>query len=109
MTPVRLLFVLTSPVRGGVEEVVLALLKRLDPGEFRLGLAAPGPLLDAAAHRRGEHEQQAHGPHAVTSAGAGTVSPRSSSSTPRTPVMWSTERSTGPDASRTASAVGSLG
>jgi glycosyltransferase involved in cell wall biosynthesis len=49
VTPVRLLFVLTSPVRGGVEEVVLALLKRLDPGEFRLALAAPGPLLDAFA------------------------------------------------------------
>ena len=49
MTPVRLLFVLTSPVRGGVEEVVLALLRRLDPGEFRLALAAPRPLLDAFA------------------------------------------------------------
>ena len=49
MTPIRLLFVLTSPVRGGVEEVVLALLRRLDPGEFRLGLAAPRPLLDAFA------------------------------------------------------------
>jgi glycosyltransferase involved in cell wall biosynthesis len=47
VTPVRLLLVLTSPVRGGVEEVALALLRRLDPGEFRLGLAAPGPLLDA--------------------------------------------------------------
>ena len=47
MTPVRLLFVLTSPVHGGVEEVVLALLRRLDPGEFRLAVAAPGPLLDA--------------------------------------------------------------
>jgi glycosyltransferase involved in cell wall biosynthesis len=47
--PVRLLFVLTSPVRGGVEEVVLALLKRLNPGEFRLGLAAPRALLDAFA------------------------------------------------------------
>jgi glycosyltransferase involved in cell wall biosynthesis len=45
--PIRLLFVLTSPVRGGVEEVVLALLRRLDPGEFRLALAAPRPLLDA--------------------------------------------------------------
>jgi glycosyltransferase involved in cell wall biosynthesis len=44
---IRLLFVLTSPVRGGVEEVVLALLRRLDPGEFHLGLAAPGALLDA--------------------------------------------------------------
>ena len=49
MTPIRLLFVLTSPVRGGVEEVVLALLRRLDPGEFRLALAAPQPLLDAFA------------------------------------------------------------
>lgn len=45
----RLLFVLTSPVRGGVEEVVLALLRRLDPGEFELALAAPRPLLDALA------------------------------------------------------------
>ncbi len=49
MTPIRLLFVLTSPVRGGVEEVVLALLRRLDPGEFRLAVAAPRPLLDAFA------------------------------------------------------------
>lgn len=47
MTPIRLLFVLSSPVRGGVEEVVLALLRRLDADEFRLALAAPGPLLDA--------------------------------------------------------------
>ncbi len=47
MTPIRLLFVLTSPVRGGVEEVVLALLRRLDPGEFRTALAAPRALLDA--------------------------------------------------------------
>ncbi len=47
MTPIRLLFVLTSPTRGGVEEVVLALLRRLDPGQFTLALAAPGPLLDA--------------------------------------------------------------
>jgi glycosyltransferase involved in cell wall biosynthesis len=46
VTPIRLLFVLTSPVRGGVEEVVLALLRRLDPGEFRLALAAPRTLLD---------------------------------------------------------------
>jgi glycosyltransferase involved in cell wall biosynthesis len=45
--PIRLLFVLTSPVRGGVEEVVLALLRRLDPGEFRLAVAAPRALLDA--------------------------------------------------------------
>src|SRR5262252_7944510 len=41
------MFVLTSPARGGVEEVVLALLKRLDPSEFRLALAAPRALLDA--------------------------------------------------------------
>ena len=47
MRPIRLLFVLTSPVRGGVEEVVLALLRRLDPGEFSLALAAPGALLEA--------------------------------------------------------------
>jgi glycosyltransferase involved in cell wall biosynthesis len=46
---VRLCFALTSPVRGGVEEVVLALLRRLDPAEFRLALAAPAPLLDAFA------------------------------------------------------------
>jgi glycosyltransferase involved in cell wall biosynthesis len=43
----RLLFFLTSPVRGGVEEVVLALAQRLDPAEFDLGVAAPRPLLDA--------------------------------------------------------------
>jgi glycosyltransferase involved in cell wall biosynthesis len=47
MTRVGLLFALTSPVRGGVEEVVLALLQRLDPGEFRLALAAPQALLDS--------------------------------------------------------------
>lgn len=46
MTRLRLLFVLTSAVRGGVEEVVLALLQRLDPAEFRLALAAPPPLLE---------------------------------------------------------------
>lgn len=46
----RLLLVLTSPVRGGVEEVVLGLLKRLDRSEFALGLAAPPPLIEAFAH-----------------------------------------------------------
>jgi glycosyltransferase involved in cell wall biosynthesis len=52
--PIRLLFVLTSPVRGGVEEVVLGLLRRLDPSEFRLGVAAPATLLDGfAADLRG--------------------------------------------------------
>src|SRR3989442_7839207 len=49
MRRVSLLFALTSPVRGGVEEVVLALARRLDPGEFRLALAAPAPLLEAFA------------------------------------------------------------
>jgi glycosyltransferase involved in cell wall biosynthesis len=49
MTKVSVLFALTSPVRGGVEEVVLALIRRLDPSEFRLALAAPQPLLDAFA------------------------------------------------------------
>jgi glycosyltransferase involved in cell wall biosynthesis len=50
MTPpsrTRVLFVLTSAVRGGVEEVVLSLLRRLDRREFTLGLAAPGRLLSA--------------------------------------------------------------
>jgi len=41
------MFVLTSAVRGGVEEVVLGLLQRLDPSEFRLSLAAPPALLGA--------------------------------------------------------------
>ncbi|HUF94263.1 MAG TPA: hypothetical protein VMR23_17935 [Candidatus Limnocylindria bacterium] len=36
-----LMFVLTSNARGGVEEVVLALLRRFDPGEFRLSLRRP--------------------------------------------------------------------
>jgi glycosyltransferase involved in cell wall biosynthesis len=49
MKRVSVLFALTSPVRGGVEEVVLALARRLDQGEFRLALAAPAPLLDAFA------------------------------------------------------------
>jgi glycosyltransferase involved in cell wall biosynthesis len=49
MKRLSVLFALTSPVRGGVEEVVLALARRLDPGEFRLALAAPAPLLDAFA------------------------------------------------------------
>src|SRR5919109_211517 len=49
MTRVSILFALTQPVRGGVEEVVLALARRLDPREFRLALAAPGPLLEAFA------------------------------------------------------------
>src|ERR671923_921037 len=49
MKRVSILFALTQPVRGGVEEVVLALARRLDPREFRLALAAPAPLLEAFA------------------------------------------------------------
>src|SRR5437773_5543391 len=49
MKRVSVLFALTQPVRGGVEEVVLALARRLDPSEFRLALAAPAPLLEAFA------------------------------------------------------------
>jgi glycosyltransferase involved in cell wall biosynthesis len=49
MRRIRVLFVLTSPVRGGMEKVVLALLQRLDPREFHLALAAPGPVLGALA------------------------------------------------------------
>jgi len=44
---VKVMFVLTSAVRGGVEEVVLGLLQRLDPGEFRPSIAAPAGLLAA--------------------------------------------------------------
>jgi glycosyltransferase involved in cell wall biosynthesis len=42
---IGVMFVLTSAVRGGVEEVVLGLLQRLDPSEFRLSVAAPAGLL----------------------------------------------------------------
>jgi glycosyltransferase involved in cell wall biosynthesis len=49
VSALRLLFVLTSAVRGGVEEVVLALATRLDPTDFRLAIAAPAGLLDAFA------------------------------------------------------------
>ena len=49
MKPIGLMMVLTSPVRGGVEEVALGLLQRLDPSEFRLSIAAPRALLDALA------------------------------------------------------------
>jgi glycosyltransferase involved in cell wall biosynthesis len=41
------MFVLTSAVRGGVEEVVLRLAQRLPPGEFSVAIAAPRPLLAA--------------------------------------------------------------
>ncbi len=47
--PTRLMMVLTSAVRGGVEEVALGLLQRLDPSEFRLSIAAPPALLDQLA------------------------------------------------------------
>lgn len=47
MKRLGLMVVLTSGVRGGVEEVVLGLLQRLDPSEFRLSMAAPPALLDA--------------------------------------------------------------
>src|SRR5258708_39655531 len=49
MRRVSVLFARSSPVRGGIEEVVLALARRLDPREFRLALAAPAPLLEAFA------------------------------------------------------------
>src|SRR2546429_291165 len=49
MKRVSVLFALTAPLRGGIEEVVLALARRLDPREFRLALAAPAPLLEAFA------------------------------------------------------------
>ncbi len=46
-SPSRLLIVLTSDVRGGVEEVALSLLRRLDREEFEPALAAPPALLEA--------------------------------------------------------------
>jgi glycosyltransferase involved in cell wall biosynthesis len=49
MRVIRLMFVLTSPVRGGVEEVVVSLARHLDPAEFRLSMAAPPALLEALA------------------------------------------------------------
>ena len=49
MSRIGLLHVLTSPTRGDVEEVVLGLLQHLDPGEFRVALAAPPALLDSVA------------------------------------------------------------
>ena len=49
MSRIGLLVSLTSPTRGAVEDVVLAVLRRLDPGDFRLALAAPATLLDSIA------------------------------------------------------------
>jgi glycosyltransferase involved in cell wall biosynthesis len=46
--PIRLLFVLTSSARGGVEEVVLSLLGRLGDG-FQRALAGPAALLESMA------------------------------------------------------------
>lgn len=47
MSRVGLLLSLTAPTRGPVEEIVLALLQRLDPADFRIALAAPAALLDS--------------------------------------------------------------
>ncbi|MGH9333460.1 MAG: glycosyltransferase family 4 protein, partial [Vicinamibacteria bacterium] len=44
---IRLLFVLPSEVRGGAEEVVLSLLRGLDPAGYEIALACPGSLLKA--------------------------------------------------------------
>jgi glycosyltransferase involved in cell wall biosynthesis len=49
MSRIGLLVSLTSQTRGRVEDVVLALLRRLDPDEFRLALAAPAALLESVA------------------------------------------------------------
>ena len=49
MSRISLLVSLTAPAPRHVEDVVLALLQRLDPAEFRLALAAPHGLLDRAA------------------------------------------------------------
>lgn len=49
MSKIRLMFVLTSAVRGGVEEVVVRLIQRLPAEEFTLALAAPPALLEAFA------------------------------------------------------------
>jgi glycosyltransferase involved in cell wall biosynthesis len=45
----HVVYFLTSPVRGGVEEHVLSLIKRLDRRHFRVSLVAPPALLDAFA------------------------------------------------------------
>lgn len=47
MRPIRVLFVLTSAVRGGVEEVALGLVQRLDRAAFEPAVAAPASLLEA--------------------------------------------------------------
>jgi glycosyltransferase involved in cell wall biosynthesis len=49
MSRIGVLVVVTAPTRGSIEEVVVALLQRLDPSEFRLALAAPQALLDNVA------------------------------------------------------------
>jgi glycosyltransferase involved in cell wall biosynthesis len=49
MSRIGLLVSLTASTRGSVEEVVLALLQRLDPSEFRVALAAPSSLLNSFA------------------------------------------------------------
>ncbi len=49
MTSCRILFVLHSEVRGGLEEHVLSLLQSLSPEHFTLGLACPPALVAAMA------------------------------------------------------------
>jgi glycosyltransferase involved in cell wall biosynthesis len=56
MSRLGLLLALTGSTRGSVEQVVLAVLQRLDPAEFRIALAAPPALLDSlAGDLRGVH------------------------------------------------------
>lgn len=47
MSRLRLLCVISSPVRAGAEEVALAVVTRLDRARFEPALAAPAPLLAA--------------------------------------------------------------
>ncbi len=49
MSRIGLLFALTASARGRVEEVVLALLRHLEPSQFRIALAAPPALLESFA------------------------------------------------------------
>lgn len=49
MSRVGVLLSLTASTRGSVDDVVVAILRRLDPREFRLALAAPASLLESVA------------------------------------------------------------
>jgi glycosyltransferase involved in cell wall biosynthesis len=49
MSRIGVLVSLTAARRGSVDDVVVTLLQRLDPSEFRVALAAPRALLDAIA------------------------------------------------------------